>query len=154
MIFNHDYNQIFKDQSSTFFSFPTLNNTLMLTNTTSSSELIPISHINEDFSTPLIEEMDDDSSIPDTGAASPIIEEVEEEVEEEYENRIVPYTAPKKKYSEIVFNINIGERCHTCSLDSYTLIQRDKELFNKFLNTSHVFQQSLFNFMKNLIINK
>jgi hypothetical protein len=162
MNFNDDYNHIFKDQSNIFLSLSDLNSTLVLTNSIS-RELVSIPNINienisnKDF---VIEEMDE--NYPETSSSNisnPVIEEFEDEIVENasIENVIdenLESKDTKNKYSDIFFNIDIGEKCHSCSLDSYTLIQKDEQMFHKFLNTSHIFQQSLFNFMKNLIMNQ
>lgn len=155
MNFNDNSKQIFIDKTNALLTFPDLNNKLPFKKNIDSGELVSSSNIDFFYSSDntyiIIEEMDDnynDSNNIISSRSNPIIEEIEEE--DKY--KVVNET--KKKYSDIFFNIDVNEKCHSCSLDSYTLIQKDEELFHSFLNTTHIFQQSLFNFMKNLITNQ
>lgn len=165
MNFNDDYNQIFKDQSSTFLRLPNLNSTIVLSKSRNNikSEFLylkdkeenstniishyhklgPIKELSDNYNSITIEELSDNSDM-EGSTSEPIIEEFEDNKK----------SVNKKKYSEIFFNIDLGEKCHSCSLDSFTLIQKNEEMFHKFLNTSHIYQLSLFNFMKNLITNQ
>lgn len=69
-----------------------------------------------------------------------------EEVEEKEESKI--------KYSDILYNIDMKEKCHTCNLDSYTLIKNNENMFQQFLDIEQPFQISMFNLLKSLVYMK
>lgn len=54
-------------------------------------------------------------------------------------------------YSDYIYDIQMNEKCATCSLDALTLIKTDEEMFHKFLKTDTPFQVSIFSLMKNII---
>lgn len=57
----------------------------------------------------------------------------------------------KIKYSDIVFDITIDEKCNSCDVDAFMIIKNNENLFHRFLNTENVFQRHMFGLLKNVI---
>ena len=70
-------------------------------------------------------------------------EEINYIVEEEKEEKV--------KYSDIVFDITIGEKCNSCDADVFMIIKNNENLFHRFLNTDNLFQRHMFALLKNVI---
>lgn len=57
----------------------------------------------------------------------------------------------KLKYSDIVFDITIGDKCNSCDADAFMIIKNNENLFHRFLNTDDLFQRHMFSLLKNVI---